>query len=65
MRVLLSLPPTDPRRAPFDPSQPAVAVDYVTRPHTYCSERIRRELGFEPRVSIDEGFARIAAALRE
>ena len=65
MRALLARPVTDEkRRQTFDDGQPDVSVDYVTRPHAYSSERVRRALGFVPRVDIDEGFRRIAASLQ-
>jgi nucleoside-diphosphate-sugar epimerase len=49
------------------PAQPA-AVDFVTRPYPYSIARITREVGYAPRVSLDDGMAELgrlyAAAAR-
>jgi nucleoside-diphosphate-sugar epimerase len=41
------------------------AIDFVTRPHTYSIAKARQVLGYEPRISLDEGMAKTAAWLRE
>ena len=40
------------------------SIDFVTRPHTYSLEKARQVLGYEPRINLDEGMARIAKWLR-
>lgn len=40
------------------------SIDFVTRPHAYSIEKARRILGYEPRVTLDEGMARTAEWLR-
>jgi nucleoside-diphosphate-sugar epimerase len=41
------------------------AVAFLTRPGLYAIDRAREGLGYEPRVSLDEGFAEIARAIVE
>ncbi|MFW5920614.1 MAG: NAD-dependent epimerase/dehydratase family protein [Polyangiales bacterium] len=48
-------------RAP--PASPA-ALDFIRRPHPYSIERAKRELGYRPRVSLDEGLAQTERWLR-
>ena len=43
----------------------ANAVSYLSRRGTYSIEKARRVLGYEPRVSLDEGMRRTEAWLRE
>jgi nucleoside-diphosphate-sugar epimerase len=43
------------RESPAAPS----AVDYLMRPHAYSIEKARRELGYRPAVSLDEGMRRV------
>jgi len=45
------------------PVSPA-AVDFVCRPHPYSIDRARRVLGYEPRISLDQGMAEVEHALR-
>jgi len=45
------------------PVSPA-AVDFVSRPHPYSIARVRRELGYEPRISLEQGMAEVERALR-
>jgi nucleoside-diphosphate-sugar epimerase len=45
------------------PVSPA-AVDFVSRPYPYSIDRARRVLGYEPRISLDQGMADIERALR-
>jgi nucleoside-diphosphate-sugar epimerase len=42
----------------------SAAVDFVSRPHPYSIARVRRVLGYEPRVSLDQGMTDIERALR-
>lgn len=42
----------------------ASSATYLTRPGTYSIERARAELGYEPRVGLEEGMARTEAWLR-
>jgi nucleoside-diphosphate-sugar epimerase len=42
----------------------ADSVRYLMRPHAYSIERARRELGYEPRVDLDQGLERIRPAIR-
>jgi nucleoside-diphosphate-sugar epimerase len=46
------------RPAPFG----AASVEYVTHAGGYASDRARDELGWQPRVALDEGMARTLAA---
>lgn len=39
------------------------AVHFVTRPHAYSIERARRELGYAPRVTLDEGMRQLKESL--
>jgi nucleoside-diphosphate-sugar epimerase len=41
------------------------AVRYMVRHHYFSIAKARRDLGYEPRVSIDEGIRRTCAALRQ
>jgi nucleoside-diphosphate-sugar epimerase len=45
------------------PVSPA-AVDFVSRLHPYGIDRARRVLGYEPRISLDQGMAEVAQTLR-
>jgi len=45
------------------PVSPA-AVDFVCRAHPYSIDRARRVLGYEPRISLDQGMAEVEIALR-
>lgn len=45
------------------PVSPA-AVDFVRRAHPYSIARVRRVLGYEPRIKLDEGMAGVERALR-
>jgi nucleoside-diphosphate-sugar epimerase len=45
------------------PVSPA-AVDFVSRVHPYSIDRARRVLGYEPRISLDQGMAELEIALR-
>jgi nucleoside-diphosphate-sugar epimerase len=40
-------------------------VDFWTKSRAFSIEKARRRLGYEPRVSLDEGIARTAASYRE
>jgi len=42
----------------------SAAVDFVCRPHPYSIDRARRVLGYEPRISLDQGMAELEIALR-
>ncbi len=44
------------------PAAPST-VDYLMRPFPYSIEKARRELGYEPRVSLDEGMNRVRSWL--
>lgn len=46
------------------PASPT-AIRFLTRPHPYCSERIRRDLGHQPRVSVNDAFTRLDTWVRE
>jgi 2-alkyl-3-oxoalkanoate reductase len=46
------------RTAPFS----AASVEYVTHAGGYASDRAREELGWEPRIGLEEGMARTLAA---
>ncbi|TVR00995.1 MAG: NAD-dependent epimerase/dehydratase family protein [Deltaproteobacteria bacterium] len=46
------------------PASPA-AVRFLLRPHSYSTERARRDLGLRVRVELDDGFDRIADWLRD
>jgi nucleoside-diphosphate-sugar epimerase len=39
---------------------PPESIDFVTRQHSYSTEKAQRVLGFRPRISLDEGMARTA-----
>lgn len=39
------------------------AVPFVTRPHPYSIEKARSWLGYEPKVSLDDGMRQLAASL--
>jgi nucleoside-diphosphate-sugar epimerase len=41
------------------------SVNFVTRPHAYSIEKAQRVLGYEPRINLDEGMARIAEWLQD
>jgi sterol-4alpha-carboxylate 3-dehydrogenase (decarboxylating) len=41
------------------------AVRYMCTDHYFSVDKARRDLGYSPRVSIDEGIARTMAHLRE
>jgi nucleoside-diphosphate-sugar epimerase len=41
----------------------ADALRFLTRPHPYSIEKARRELGYSPRVSLDEGMGALSAWL--
>ncbi|MGH7440943.1 MAG: NAD-dependent epimerase/dehydratase family protein, partial [Polyangiaceae bacterium] len=43
------------RESPAAPS----TVDYLMRPHAYSIEKAKRELGYVPAVSLDEGMLRV------
>jgi nucleoside-diphosphate-sugar epimerase len=45
------------------PVSPA-AVDFVCRPYPYGIERARRVLGYEPRISLEQGLADVERTLR-
>jgi nucleoside-diphosphate-sugar epimerase len=47
--------------APAAPS----AVDYLTRPHAYSTEKARRDLGHVPAVDYNEGMRRVTAWLAQ
>jgi nucleoside-diphosphate-sugar epimerase len=40
-------------------------IDIVTRPHAYSIAKARHVLGYEPKISLDEGMARTATWLKE
>jgi nucleoside-diphosphate-sugar epimerase len=42
----------------------AAAVDFVCRPHFYSIARARHVLGYEPRISLDQGMDEVERALR-
>jgi nucleoside-diphosphate-sugar epimerase len=39
---------------------PPESIDFITRNHTYSIEKARNILGYEPRISLDEGMAQTA-----
>jgi nucleoside-diphosphate-sugar epimerase len=45
------------------PVSPA-AVDFVCRPYAYSIARARHVLGYEPRISLEQGMAEVERALR-
>ena len=47
-----------------EPPATPEALRFLTRPGTYSIAKARRVLGYEPRVSIDEGMRRVEAWLR-
>ena len=44
-----------------EPPARADAVRYLLRPHAYSIEKARRVLGYQPRVSLADGMARVEA----
>jgi nucleoside-diphosphate-sugar epimerase len=46
-----------------EPPAAADAIDFLNRPHAYSNEKARRELGFVPNVSFEEGMSRVHAWL--
>jgi nucleoside-diphosphate-sugar epimerase len=47
-----------------DASVSPVAIDFITRLHSYSIEKAQRMLGYEPHISFDEGMKRTAEWLR-
>jgi nucleoside-diphosphate-sugar epimerase len=41
------------------------SVKYLLRPHAYSNEKVRRELGWQPRIDLDEGMRRVAVSLQQ
>ena len=48
-----------------EPPMSRGAIGFVTRPHAYCIQKARDELGYEPRLRLDEGMERVADWVRK
>jgi len=64
LRVLFHVVAAAARAVGREPPATAEAIRFLTRHGTYSIAKARRELGYEPRVSLEEGMRRVEAWLR-